>query len=153
MSAWGAVDAFVERHPDSQWRGFAQQFICECVHLKLDRYFHASQSMDHLVFSTLHHHDLRDEPRVTVELHPGEHTLRIAYGRNNLWSAPPEIEYTLPFDAGVKTFQQFLKQLWNATATEGFPSELNNFTAPILPERVCGSPGDSTHGSGRAGVK
>ncbi len=89
--------------------------------------------MHHFVFSTLERHGLRNEPRVTVEFHPTKHELRIAYGRSNLYFSPAELEYTLPFDVGIATFQRFLKQLWNATATDGLPQELNQFSAPILP--------------------
>ena len=135
-ASWKAVDAFIERHTDSRWQAMAREFISDCVGLRLDRYFRAGQSMRHFVFSTRGHHGLSDELRVTVELHPEEHTLRIAYGRNNLHFSPPELEYTLPFDAGIKTFQRFLKQLWNSTATEAFPPELSDFTAPILPIRL-----------------
>jgi hypothetical protein len=135
-SSWAAVEADIEQYPDSQWKAWkaiAHEFIFDCVRLGLNRYFRAGQSMHHFVFSTLDHHCLRDEPRVTVELHPGRRALRIAYGRRNLYFSTPELEYTLPFDAGIATFRRFLKQLWTVTVAEAFPEELNHFSAPILP--------------------
>ncbi len=87
--------------------------------------------MHHIVFSTLDHHGLRDEPRVTIELHPPE--LRIGYGTTNLLFRTPELEYSLPFDEAFATFRRFLNQLWMATVSEPIPEELRgSFTAPVL---------------------
>jgi hypothetical protein len=134
-SSWKAVEADIAHYPDEQWREWkvlAHEFLSECFRLGLDRYFRAGQSMHHFVFSALDRHGLRDEPRVTVEFHPTKHELRVAYGCSNLYFSPAELEYTLPFDAGLATFHRFLKQLWTATATDVFPQALNEFSAPIL---------------------
>jgi hypothetical protein len=138
-ASWKALEVFIEgleQYQDSHWKAWkalGQEFLSACMRLGLDRYYRAGHSMHHLVFSTLDHHPLQEEARVTVELHPEDHTLRIAFGRGGLYFSPAELEYTLSFDAGIPTFQRFLKQLWIATSTEAFPPELNDFSAPILP--------------------
>lgn len=96
----------------------------------MHRYFRAGQSMHHIVFSTLDHHGLRLEPRVTVEFHPLQE-LRIAYGTANLGFCTPELEYSLPFDEGFATFRRFLHQLWTATVPEPIPEEIRSPNAPL----------------------
>lgn len=102
----------------------------EGVKLGLNAYFRAGQSLHHLVFSTLDHHGLRDEPRVTVVFHP-ENDVRIAYGTSNLFFNPPTLEYTLPFELAFPTFRRFLNQLWTATMPESIPAEIRSPLAPL----------------------
>jgi hypothetical protein len=135
-ASWRAVEEDIGHYPDDQWeawKALAHEFLAECFRLGLDRHFRAGQSMHHFVFSTLDHHGLRNEPRVTVEFHPTSRELRIAYGCSNLYFSPAELEYTLPFDVGFSTFQRFLKQLWTVTATDALPEGLTKFFAPVLP--------------------
>lgn len=132
-ASWKAVEAEVQRYRDGRewkmWKAMARQFLTRSFELGLDRYFRAGQSINHFVFSTLGCHGLRDEPRVTVELHPGTHEMRIAYGRGNLWFGPAELEYTLPFDEGMKTFQRFLNSSGPPLQPRRFPK---SSTASLL---------------------
>jgi hypothetical protein len=135
-ASWRTVETEIGYYPDAQWaawKAMAYEFLSECFRRGLDHHFRAGQSMHHFVFSTLDRYGLRDEPRVTVELHPANHELRVAYGCSNLYFSPAELEYTLPFDVGLATFQRFLKQLWTATSTDTLPQGLNDLSDPILP--------------------
>jgi hypothetical protein len=134
-ASWRVVESCIAEYPDEhwqEWRALARDFLSESFRLGLDRHFRAGTSMHHLVFSTLDHYGLRSEPRVTVEFHPEKRELRVAYGCGNLYFAPAELEYTLPFDSGFSTFRRFLKHLWTATSGDPFPEEIEGFSAPIL---------------------
>ncbi|HEY3898040.1 MAG TPA: hypothetical protein VGM54_05465 [Chthoniobacter sp.] len=126
-ASWDAVAADVEEYADTAhwtpWKELVRKFLRAGVEAHLHRYFRAGQSMHHVVFSTLDHHGLRLEPRVTVEFHPPAE-LRIAYGTGNLSFHTPESEYLLPFDAGFATFHRLLHELWLATVPEPIPEEI-----------------------------
>ena len=139
VASWKLVLGFIDEYPESThwspWKKLARRFVDESIELGLDRYFRAGQSMSHMIFSTLDHHGLRNEPRVTVELHP-ENELRIAYGTSYLSRFPAELEYSLPYDDAFPTFRRFLNQLWIETVPEALPDELRGFSAPILTKSV-----------------
>jgi hypothetical protein len=134
IAAWDFVVADIEQYPDNEywtpWKILVRRFLQAGTAAGLNRYFRAGQSMHHIVFSTLDHHGLRDEPRVTIEFHPPS-DLRIAYGTTNLWFCKPELEYTLPFDDGFATFRRFLHQLWTATVPEPIPEDIRSPNAPL----------------------
>lgn len=135
IASWEAIAAFIEEFPDdahwTPWKALARRLICAGIAAGLNRYFRAGQSMHHIVFSTLDHHGLRDEPHVTIELHPPSE-LRIAYGTTNLWFRTPELEYSLSFDDAFATFRRFLHQLWTATVPEPIPEEIRSPNTPLL---------------------
>ena len=87
--------------------------------------------MNHLIFSTLDHHGLRGEPRVTVEFYPLSE-IRIAYGTTNLYFFAPELEYTLEYEAAFATFRRFLEPSAAETVADALPEELCGFSAPML---------------------
>lgn len=134
IASWEAIASFIEEFPDdsywTQWKPVARRFIGAGIASGLNRYFRAGQSMHHILFSTLDHHGLRDEPRVTIEVHPPLE-LRIAYGDTNLWFRTPEVEYSLPFDDAFATFRRFLHQLWTATVPEPIPEDIRSPNAPL----------------------
>ena len=76
--------------------------------------------MHHFMFSTVDHHGLQREPRVTVVLDP-PNDVRVAYGYNHLEFNEPTLEYTLPFEQAFPTFRRFLDQLWKETMPEAIP--------------------------------
>lgn len=134
LESWTDLQSLVDTFPSdvhwTAWKVLAKKFLDECISLGLNGYFRAGQSMHHLVFSTLDQHGLRDEPRVTVDLHP-ETQLRIAFGRGNIHFASPELEYLLPYDTGFPTFRRFMNQLWTATMPEAIPGDLRGPIAPL----------------------
>ena len=134
IASWEAVAADIEQYPDTEhwtpWKPLVQRFLRAGIAAGLNRYFRAGQSMHHIVFSTLDHHGLRDEPRVTIEFHPPSE-LRIAYGTTNLWFRTPELEYSLPLNDAFATFRRFLHQLWTATVHEPTPEDIRSPDAPL----------------------
>src|SRR6476661_3013133 len=94
MTSWETVAADIEQYPDTEhwtpWKLLVRRFLRAGIAAGLNRYFRAGQSMHHIMFSTLDHHGLRDEPRVTIEFHPPSE-LRIAYGTTNLGFRKPEL--------------------------------------------------------------
>jgi hypothetical protein len=135
IASWNDLAASIEEHPEdafwTPWKMLARRFVGEGIEVGLNRNFRAGRGMNHFIFSTLDHHGLRLEPRVTVELHP-KSKLRIAYGTNNLYLFSPELEYTLEYIPAFVTFRQFLNHLWTETVTDPHPEELRGFSAPIL---------------------
>ena len=136
IASWEALITLIERSEHwTPWKPLARRFLRAGIAAELNRYFRAGQSMHHIVFSTLDHHGLSDEPRVTIELHPPSE-LRVAYGTTNLLFRTPELEYSLPFDDGFATFHRFLYQLWSATVPEPIPEDIRrpiaSLSAPIL---------------------
>ena len=127
IQSWKVIREFIEEFPDNAqckpWKTLANRFIDEGMKLGLNHYFRAGQAMLHIIFSTLDHHGLRDEPRVTVEFHP-EDEVRVAYGNNNLEFNPPTLEYALPFELAFASFRRLLRQLWKATMSEEIPGEI-----------------------------
>lgn len=134
IASWEAVAADIEQYPDTEhwtpWKQLVRRFLCASIAAGLNRHFRAGQSMHHIVFSTLDHHGLRNEPRVTLEFHPPSE-IRIAYGTTNLWFGTPGIEYSLPFDAAFATVRRFLHQLWTATVPEPIPEDIRSPGAPL----------------------
>ena len=140
VASWRAVAADIELSPDTSdwqpWKALARRFLRSGSEMGLCRYFRAGRAMHHIIFSTLDHHGLRGEPRVTIELHPPS-GLRIAYGTSNLEFQRPELEYSLGFEEGSATFRRFLHQLWAATVPEPIPEDIRGpaspLSAPVLP--------------------
>ena len=140
VASWEFVKADIEQHPESAywtpWKALARRFLQEGIRIGLHRHFRAGLSMNLIVFSTLDHHGLHLEPRVTVELHP-ESELRVAFGTTNIELHPPaELDYLLPFEPGFATFRRFLNHLWTATMDEPIPDDIRSplapFSAPVL---------------------
>jgi hypothetical protein len=59
--------------------------------------------MHHIMFSTVERHGLRTEPRVTLEFHPREQIVRVAYGCTNLYFSEPMSEELVSPDVAVTT--------------------------------------------------
>lgn len=135
LESWSTLRMFVESLPATDqltpWKNVARRFLVSSVDVGLNRYFRAGQSMFDLVFSTLDHHGLVDEPRVIVVFLPPDR-VRLAFFRERISA---EAEYTLDFDAALPTFRRFLNQLWASTMPEAIPSELRPVTAPVLTKR------------------
>jgi hypothetical protein len=81
----------------------------------LAAFFRIGQSMHHIIFSTLDHHRLTSEPRVTLEFHPKEQTVRVAYSCANLYFNEPLSEESVPVVAAVPSTLSYLRRLWSET--------------------------------------
>ena len=127
IASWQELARSVDQHPDAEywikWKNLAHRLLQYAEAQQFNKYIRAGRSMNHLTFSTLDHHGLRDEPRVTVEL-KADGQMRIAFGRGNLYFSKADVEYTLPFDEACLVFHRFLNQLWQQTMPEPLPDEL-----------------------------
>jgi len=82
--------------------------------------------MHHIILSTLDHHRLASEPRVTLEFHPSEQEVRIAYCRANLYFHEPLSEERVPVSSAVACVLEYLRRLWAETkAPAPIPKELS----------------------------
>ena len=84
--SWKEIHEFIEEHPNdnywSKWKPMANQVISELEGRGLDKLFRVGQSMHTIIFSTLDHHRLAGEPRVTLDFDAEEQKVQIAYARN-----------------------------------------------------------------------
>lgn len=138
MASWDDLGKFINRFDYPNWEGWkhlADRFMNHCIERQFNRYFRAGQSMTTLVFSTLDHHGLQDEPRVNVVLHPPDKLELSYYPGLPVRGADNELEYELNFETGVATFQRFLNHLWEMTMPEPLPADLRGFTAPVLTDQ------------------
>jgi hypothetical protein len=78
-------------------------------------FFRIGQSMHHIIFSTLDHHRLTSEPRVTLEFNPKDQTVRVAYSSANLYFSEPLSEHRVPANDSVNTTLGYLRRLWTET--------------------------------------
>ena len=77
--------------------------------------FRIGQSMHHVLISTLDHHRLTSEPRVTLDFHPKEQTVRVAYSCSNLWFNEPISQETIPISTAMPSILGYLRRLWIET--------------------------------------
>lgn len=88
--------------------------------------FRIGQGMDHIMFSTVERHGLTTEPRVTLEFHPREQIVRVAYGRTNLYFSEPLSEERVSHHAAVSTILVYLRRLWSEGKPDAqIPDALN----------------------------
>ena len=80
-------------------------------------------SMHHTVFSTLDHHRLKLEPRVTVEV-TQESEIKIHYSTGNVWFSSPTQSITIPSSEAFPALTRYLRHLWTETVPEPIPEAL-----------------------------
>jgi hypothetical protein len=91
-ATWRLVRTFIDEYPNNEfwapWRETVLPLLNRATDCEFDTLFRAGMSMSHLIFSTIDHHGLRDEPRITVEV-TSEWKLRISYSTWNLQFKQP----------------------------------------------------------------
>jgi hypothetical protein len=119
LESWQDIQQFIAEYPDddywSKWKPMARTIVSELEACGLAPLFRVGQSMHHIVFSTLDHHRLSSEPRVTLELLPNEHIVRVAFSRANLWFSEPLSEDRIEPSLAAATALQYLRRLWTET--------------------------------------
>jgi hypothetical protein len=117
--SWEHIRVFIEEFPDdaywSEWKPMARNVVSSLQSCGLVTFFRIGQSMHHIIFSTLDHHRLASEPRVTLEFHPKEQTVRVAYSCSNLYFGEPLSQETLTISAAVPGILGYLRRLWSET--------------------------------------
>lgn len=126
-ATWQQVLGFVAEYTDneywSRWRAIISPILKHAVELELDSLFRAGMSMSHVIFSTLDHHGLRDEPRVTLEVMK-DWRIRISFTGNNVWFSEPAQFAVVDESSAFPTFGRYLRHLWEETVPEPIPDRL-----------------------------
>jgi len=130
LESWQHVHDFVSEFPEddywSKWKPMVRSVISELESRSLGASLRIGQSMHHIIFSTLDHHRLKDEPRVTLEFHPEEQTVRITYSCSNLHFKEPMSQETVPVSDAISTILTYLRRLWKETKPDvEIPDRLN----------------------------
>ena len=117
--SWQQIHEFVDEFPDdaywSTWKPMVLHVVSSLELRGLVPLFRIGQSMHHILFSTLDHHRLASEPRVTLEFHPKDQTVRIAYSCSNLYFSEPISQETIPIAAAMPSILGYLRRLWIET--------------------------------------
>jgi hypothetical protein len=71
--------------------------------------------MDHIIFSTLDHHGLEGDPRVTLVFLPKEQRVHVAYSRGNLHFSEALSEESVDVSSAIPCVLRFLHRLWSET--------------------------------------
>jgi hypothetical protein len=120
-ASWRKIQDFVESFPDNEtwkdWKEFMRSAIQKACDDRLNHYFRAGQSMQHIVFSTCERHGLEnydpEPPRVTVG--HGKMGMFVASSRHNLWFSRPERETLVTADNIAFILKSYLESLWRET--------------------------------------
>ena len=128
-ATWQQVLASVRRFPDydhwNRWRSIVLPILERAVELEFDSLFRAGMSMSHVVFSTLDHHGLKLEPRVTLEV-MRDWRVRISFTTNNVWGVEPTHFAILDESSAFPTLRRYLWHLWEETVPEPIPDCLRS---------------------------
>jgi hypothetical protein len=117
--SWRHIHEFIEEFPEdkywSRWKPMVRDVIIALEARGLAEHFRIGQSMHHIIFSTADGHRLTTEPRVTLEFHPNEQRVRVAYSRANLDFNEPDSEESVDAPSAVPSVLLYLRRLWNET--------------------------------------
>lgn len=131
--SWQRIHKFVEKYPDdalsAKWKQMARVILSRLDERGLVPLFRIGQSMSHVILSTADRHELTFEPRITLEFHPSEDLIRIAYGHTNLWFSEPLTEERVAVSAALPRLLHYLRRLWSETKLNTpIPGLLNRST-------------------------
>jgi histone acetyltransferase (RNA polymerase elongator complex component) len=117
--SWRDIRSFIAEYPDTkdwiEWKRIARDIVESLASDGLDVSFRIGQSMSHIIFSTLEHHRLEREPRVTLEIRSAEKKVKIAYSDANLWfNATTDEKVVAASDAPFEV-KKMLRRLWTTT--------------------------------------
>lgn len=119
LESWQQIHDFISEYPEddywSKWKPMVRNVVSALDGLGLASSFRIGQGMHHVIFSTLDHHRLSNEPRVILEFHPKDQAVRIAYSCSNLFFSQPLSEETVPVPDAVPTIIRYLRRLWQET--------------------------------------
>lgn len=112
--SWQQIHEFIAEFPDdeywSQWKPMVRDVVLSLEARGLASLFRIGQGMHHIIFSTSERHGLTSEPRVTLEFHPKEQIIRVAYGRTNLYFSEPLSEDRVSPSAALPGILRYLRR-------------------------------------------
>jgi hypothetical protein len=119
LESWQDIQQFIAEFPDddywSKWKPMVRGVVSALEAHGLAPLFRIGQSMHHIILSTLDSHRLTSEPRVTLEFHPKEQTVRVEYSCANLYFSEALSEESVPLVAALPTTLGYLRRLWSET--------------------------------------
>ncbi len=123
LESWQKIHQFIDTfsaYGDQwlDWQNMVRTVVSNLENLGLGEFFRVGQGMHQIIFSTLDHHMLASEPRVTLEFSLNEQTVRIAYGNANLYFHESLSEEAVPIDFATQTTINYLRRLWIETKPE-----------------------------------
>ena len=126
-TTWKLVQGYAREYPDhehwNRWRGTISPLMERAIECEVDSLFRAGLSMSTLILSTLDHHGLRAEPRVSINV-TQDWALRISYSTWNVeFKEPAQFEVALP-SLAFPIFTRYLRRLWEETMPEPIPEIL-----------------------------
>jgi hypothetical protein len=130
VESWQDIQLFIAEYPDddywSKWTPMVRGVVSILEARGLGPLFRIGQSTHHILISTLDHHRLTSEPRVTLDFHPKEQTVRVAYSCSNLWFKEPISQETIPISTAMPSILASLRRLRIETKpTTPIPDGLN----------------------------
>jgi hypothetical protein len=110
-----------------EWKRIAHDLVESLASDGLDASFRIGQSMSHIIFSTIDHHRLEREPRITIEIKGATKEVRIAYCDANIWFNGSIEEKIVSESEALLEMKIALRKLWNATKpTDELPKSLKS---------------------------
>jgi hypothetical protein len=117
--SWAQIREFVASYPDdatwSSWKQSVSLVISALERNGLTDLFRIGQSMHHIMLSTLDHHCLAEEPRVTLEFGMEGDLVRVAYSTANLYFCDPVSQAEVSVPEAIPVVLQYLSRLWTET--------------------------------------
>jgi hypothetical protein len=122
---------FIEEYPENdvwtEWKIIARSIVSSLENFDLVANFRIGQSMHDIIFSTLDHHRLTTEPRVTISIDSMQKTVRVAYSHANISFSDPDSEQTHSTEAAIPGILSCLRRLWIETKSGApIPEALKN---------------------------
>jgi hypothetical protein len=128
-ASWQQVFERIAEYPDTeywnQWKRMILPILQRAMEQEFDSLFRAGMAMHLIIFSTLDHHGLRDEPRVNLQVMK-DWNLRISSSKNNVEFNEPAKFAAVDQSAGFPTLVQYLQQLWEETMPGPIPDRLRS---------------------------
>ena len=125
--SWAYVVRDIAEYPNNpywnQWRSAINPLIDKAIRSGYDGLFRAGKAMHHIIFSTIDHHGLRQEPRVTVEVN-NDWSIQVHYSTTNVEFNPSIQSSKATTDEAFQVLTRYLLRLWTDTITEPVPEAL-----------------------------
>ena len=127
--SWERLREFVaylgERPGWAAWVRVAEAILAALERDGLVRCFRVGSQMHDIIFSTLDHHELEEEPRTTIRIdHDGTH-VRVSRSESSVLFFEPADEVRVPSDQALPVVRRYLKKLWLETKPdEALPAGL-----------------------------
>jgi hypothetical protein len=124
LESWPYIHAFINRFPDnaywSEWKRMVRSIISDLETRGAASLFRIGQGMHQILISTLEHHGLASEPRVTLEFDPEQQSVCVSYsqtlvGEEEYGFARPLAQERVSISKAMPVVLSYLRRLWIET--------------------------------------